>query len=267
MSAPALSNAVGVLLTRSGEGVAESLRNMILRGDLKDGDMLPRQQDLAELFHVSHPSLREGLRILEAEGLIVIRRGKHGGAVVQAPKAAGVAYHLGLVLQTEKVQLADVAMAMQELEPVCYGIAAANPDRSAALVPELIESSNQLEENIEADGETYTNLSREFHTLVILHCGNSTVQVVLGALTKLWSMQEDKEAKQSGYNFHPTVGERLEVLALHRRLIDLINRNQVEECVDLARKHYADNGRYGYWHNRSSIVDVSSLPFTSRNAE
>jgi GntR family transcriptional regulator, transcriptional repressor for pyruvate dehydrogenase complex len=261
-----LTQSVNVLVPRTGESVAESLRNMILRGDLKDGDMLPRQQDLLELFHVSHPSLREGLRILEAEGLIVIRRGKHGGAVVRAPRASGVAYHLGLVLQTEKVTLSDLAAALQELEPVCYGLAAAAPESSTSLVPLLRKACDSLEERIDSDGETYTQLSREFHWLIVDHCGNKTMQVVMGALARLWTIHEDAEGRRTGYKTHPTIAERLGVLALHRRITDLIEQHDVEGCVDLARRHLADNRRYLYWQGKENAVDVSRMPFTQRNS-
>jgi GntR family transcriptional regulator, transcriptional repressor for pyruvate dehydrogenase complex len=261
-----LSQSVNVLVPRTGENVAESLRNLILRGELKDGDMLPRQQDLLELFRVSHPSLREGLRILEAEGLIVIRRGKHGGAVVRAPRASGVAYHLGLVLQTEKVKLADLAAALQELEPVCYGLAAAAPESSSTLVPVLRKACDRLEELIDSDGETYTSITREFHWLIVDNCGNKTMQVVMGALARLWTIHEDAEGRRTGYRTHPTIAERLGVLALHRRITELIDNHDVDGCVELAKRHLADNRRYLYWQNKENGVDVSRMPFTERNA-
>jgi len=261
-----LPQSVNVLVPRTGENVAERLRNMILRGELKDGDMLPRQQDLVELFRVSHPSLREGLRILEAEGLIVIRRGKHGGAVVRAPRASGVAYHLGLVLQTEMVKVADLAAALQELEPVCFGLAAAAPDSSTVLAPLLRKSCDALEARIDGDGETYTNLTREFHWLVVDNCGNKTMQVVMGALARLWTIHEDAEGRRTGYRTHPTIAERLGVLALHRRITELIDQHDVEGCVELAQMHLKENRRYLYWQGKENGVDVSQMPFTERNA-
>ena len=58
------------------ELVARALRQQIVDGRLHDGDRLPKQDELAERFDISGPSVREGLRILEAEGLITVRRGK-----------------------------------------------------------------------------------------------------------------------------------------------------------------------------------------------
>ena len=82
------------------ELVASQLRRRIIGGDLGDGDELPREAELLDEFGVSRPSLREALRILETEGLIRIRRGKVGGAIVQRPTAESTAYHVGLTLQS-----------------------------------------------------------------------------------------------------------------------------------------------------------------------
>ena len=67
--------------------MASRLRNEILSGRLTEGDSLPRQEDLLADFKVSPPAVREALRILETEGLISVRRGNVGGAIVHLPTA------------------------------------------------------------------------------------------------------------------------------------------------------------------------------------
>ena len=68
---------------RLAEQVADELRRRILGGELADGSVLPKEDELLLEFPVSKPSLREAMRILEAEGLLRVRRGKLGGAVVR----------------------------------------------------------------------------------------------------------------------------------------------------------------------------------------
>jgi len=65
--------------------IADEVRAAIVSGELAEGDSLGREPDLVERFGVSRPSLREALRILEAEGLITVVRGARGGVVVHAP--------------------------------------------------------------------------------------------------------------------------------------------------------------------------------------
>ena len=79
-----------VRLPRLAEMVAAGLRDKILSGELDDGDLLPRQEDLLAEFGVSPPSIREALRILETEGLITVKRGNVGGGLgVVAPGRIG----------------------------------------------------------------------------------------------------------------------------------------------------------------------------------
>ena len=65
--------------------VADELRQLIVSGQLTEGESLGREPELIERFGVSRPSLREALRILEAEGLITVVRGVHGGVVAHEP--------------------------------------------------------------------------------------------------------------------------------------------------------------------------------------
>ena len=82
---------------RTAEIVADELRRQIIDGELVDGDLLPRQELLVEQFNVSLVSLREALRILETEGLVSVRRGNRGGAVVACACQGQCGLHAGPV--------------------------------------------------------------------------------------------------------------------------------------------------------------------------
>lgn len=63
--------------------VVEHLQGLILQGELKSGERLPSQRELAERLGVSRPSLREALTVLETKGLVTVRAGS--GVFVAAP--------------------------------------------------------------------------------------------------------------------------------------------------------------------------------------
>src|SRR5919205_2347935 len=65
------------------EGVVQQLRDMIHRGELRSGDRLPPERDLAKLLGVSRPTLRAGIRSLSAVGILQSRPGA-GTFVVQS---------------------------------------------------------------------------------------------------------------------------------------------------------------------------------------
>ena len=60
--------------------VAEQLRSRILAGRFADGDVLPKIDDLSDEFGASRPAVREAFLMLEAEGLVTVKRGNVGGA-------------------------------------------------------------------------------------------------------------------------------------------------------------------------------------------
>ena len=109
---------------RRAEVVADNLRDRILRGEFEDGSDLPKQEELFDDFGVSMPSIREAMRILETEGLITVRRGNRGGAVVHRPQSRTAAYMFGLRAAVGGVPVADLALAMRHLDPLCAAMCA-----------------------------------------------------------------------------------------------------------------------------------------------
>jgi GntR family transcriptional repressor for pyruvate dehydrogenase complex len=70
---------------RTFEGVVTQIQEAILDGRLKEGERLASERELCAIFGVSRPTLREGLRWLEAMGLVDIRLGVQGGVYAARP--------------------------------------------------------------------------------------------------------------------------------------------------------------------------------------
>jgi GntR family transcriptional repressor for pyruvate dehydrogenase complex len=229
---------------RTAEIVAEELRRQILDGELADGDLLPRQDVLVERFRVSLVSLREALRILETEGLVSVRRGNRGGAVVHAPAKSSAAYMLGLVLQSDSVPLTDLGFALQELEPSCAALAAHRVDRATTLVPELVRLNALADEHLD-DASRFTDIGRQFHHEIARGCGNHTLAVVMGSLEALWTSHERQWAEQTvAQGEYPSLAERRAALAAHVKLTQAIEVGDAERARRLASRHVGDTQTY-----------------------
>ena len=225
---------------RTAEIVADELRRQIIDGRLADGDLLPGQKQLVEQLNVSLVSVREALRILETEGLVSVRRGNRGGAVVHAPAKSGAAYMLGLVLQSDSVPVTDLRTALAELEPSCAALAALRPDRATTLVPELIQSNETLADNL-GDPEKFSEIGREFHHQLARGCGNATMVAVMGSLEALWISQEGEwfdRAKDE--NAYPTPAKRRAALNAHVKMTAAIADGDVDLARRLAYRHIGD---------------------------
>jgi DNA-binding FadR family transcriptional regulator len=218
---------------RLAELVASKLRDEILSGRLTEGDSLPRQEDLLADFKVSPPAVREALRILETEGLVSVRRGNVGGAIVHLPTARGVAYMVSLVLQAQRTSLDDVGAAIRDLEPLCAGMCARRPDRKEAVVPVLQYLIDQQSEAL-GDNIAYNRLARRFHETLVQHCGNETMILVIGALESVWSAHE-RHVYQVTPGTNPAL--RRSALRAHEKLVAAIDAGNADTAAQIARRH------------------------------
>lgn len=240
---------------RLAEQVADELRRRILRGELADGSVLPKEDELLLEFPVSKPSLREAMRILEAEGLLRVRRGKLGGAVVRRPTAANVAYTVGLVLGSQEVGLSDVGSALRQVEPSCAALCAARGDRKRAVLPALRRLHKESVDAVD-DLRLVTSASRRFHEALVSHCGNKTMIILAGALEMLWSAHETSWSSRVSDGSIVPIEERLAVLEDHRQVIDAIEAGDSRRAYDLAAAHLVDAQHYP---GSSGVVDPSIL--------
>lgn len=224
--------------------VAERLRQRILSGELQDQDLLPPQQSLLAEFGISRPSLREALTILETEGLLSVRRGSRGGAVVHSPHNGTIARGLSLVLDHRRVPLADVGIALQELEPVCAGMAAGREDRQHAVVEPLERIHAEFVAATD-DLMRFTEVGRRFHQEIVAGCGNETLLVVVGALNALWADQERVWAEQASRSEQvPELEERRGGVHAHERIIELIRAGDSRGAHRTVRAHLLRSQRY-----------------------
>jgi DNA-binding FadR family transcriptional regulator len=226
--------------------LADTLRSRILRGELPDGSLLPKQSDLLEQFGASKLAAREALRILETEGLITVRRGSTGGAVVHAPKRDSVAYMLALVLESRRVALPDVGFALQQIEPFCAALCAERPDRHTAVMPGLRQAHDSLARVLETgDEKRATPASREFHEAIARLCGNETLFVVAGALESLWTAQESSWSERaSRAGFFPEPALRRQALEEHAEVLALIGAGDADAVAKVLRRHLQTAQKY-----------------------
>ena len=225
---------------RVAEMVADSLRERILSGELADGAMLPKQEDLMAEFGVSPPSIREACRILETEGLVTVQRGNVGGAVVHQPQPSMAAYMIGLVLQSKRTNLLDVVTAMRRLEPACAAACAARPDREKTVLPRLRALLDAAEKAMD-DADTYVKLARQFHVELVACCGNETMSLIVGALENLWSVHVDVLArKQSKLGSFADRAVRQAMAREHERIFDLIAKGDERGAEQASRDHFSE---------------------------
>jgi DNA-binding FadR family transcriptional regulator len=223
---------------RVAEIVASRLRDDILSGRLKEGDVLPSQESLFGEFGVSPPAVREAIHILETDGLISVRRGNVGGAVVHLPTAERTAHMISMVLQARAATPVDVSEALMHLEPICAGMCATREDRMTEVVPYLQDEIDTQTEQFD-DVSHYVPNARHFHETLVARCGNEPMILLIGSLELIWSAHESSVWSDDGEPA-PMVGKtRRAALRDHQRLLDAIRDGNAARAVRLAQEHLA----------------------------
>lgn len=226
--------------------VAAELRRHIVTGRLKPGDKLHPESVLQNEFAISRPTMREALRLLEAESLITIKRGKHGGARVTAIDLGAVANQVGVFLQLAGTTLEDVWLARTVIEPPAVGLLAASGDpvALAALEANIAQARDAAREDL----IRYADLSAEFSMLITRHCGNKTIHLMASLIYDIIRRQHENVTERTMANAsvdklrEQSLRDREQAVALIRAgtpaAAEAFWRRHLEHMRDLVLKAY-----------------------------
>lgn len=143
--------------------VCDSLRDAILSGRFEPGKRLV-ERTLCEMTGVSRTAVREALRALETEGLVVNVPNRGPTVVAIGLEEAMEIYDVRQILETRAVELFVKRMTEEELKA-------------------LSEAMTEMERAYEArDFERIHAEKRQFYAILVNGCGNRTVARMLGQL-------------------------------------------------------------------------------------
>lgn len=156
---------------RAHEQVMTQIEERILDGRLAAGDHLPSERDLAAALGVSRPSLRESLRVLEALGLLEVRRGggPEGGARLVTEPGSGLVDLLRLQLALGHFDQRDVLRTRLALETWSCSEAALHA--SAEDHAELAAILDEMDRPGIGTGD-FNRLDAAFHVRIAASSGN-----------------------------------------------------------------------------------------------
>ena len=114
-----------IRVERRYEALAATLREQILNGDILPGQNLPNERELVDLSGLSRGSVREALRVLEAQGLVSTSVGRAtGGRKVVQPSADLVRESLDVFVRGQQVTFPVLMETIEALEPSLAALAA-----------------------------------------------------------------------------------------------------------------------------------------------
>ncbi len=166
---------------RTHEVVLRHVEGELAAGRLRVGNRLPGERILAEELGVSRGSVREGIRVLEAMGIIrtAAGSGPDAGAIVVADTSAGMTSALRLHLASSSLPVADVVSTRVLLESWSVREAARRRDWK-----QLDEAARLLDAMDDTDlpVEDFLRLDAGFHVALAGATGNAVVAAIMASL-------------------------------------------------------------------------------------
>lgn len=211
--------------------VASTLEGRILDGSFSTGTRLPTEFELAESFGVSRTAIRDALRLLEARGLVDIRRGT--GTIVKATSDDAYANAAAMMLLRSDLTIGDVFAARAALEGQLALIAARN------LTPAHIQRARTAFARFEAAVVKRAELAtivREhvgFHTELVRATNLSALEILLRPIQK---MMLATSVVAHGTDPRDPRGWRVPV---HRELLEAVISRDPAAVVVASEKHWA----------------------------
>jgi DNA-binding FadR family transcriptional regulator len=211
--------------------VAIQLRSAILSQAMAVGAKLPNEIQLAEIFSVSRATVREALRNLAADNLIVTRKGATGGSFVAEPsiEQLGERLQVGLALLTSATNLSlEQFMELREYLEIPAAREAAvrrTPQELDVLTLTTPSNSKTL-----ADAKHYS-LNRDFHFVLIEMCHNPLLSFAAGPVFLV--LQTCLDRSKLHESFHTIVTRQ------HRAIAKAVLKNDSSKASELMAEHLA----------------------------
>jgi len=193
--------------------IADQIRSSILAGDFAPGDKLPPERELAELFGVSRPSVREALNILSAAGLVMSYHG--GGTVVLSLVDTTVGNFLSELIRVEQERALDVIEVRKGMESwtVYYAAQRALPEDIQRLEEIVLGMDRNLQSQSpseDLDANFHIVIARATHNIVWLHLMQSLFDAMKEFQKSVWrAVYLTREDHHLLYTHHSRIFEAI----------------------------------------------------------
>lgn len=227
------------------QDVVEQIQETILSGKLKPGEMLPAERELKEMLQVSRGTLREALRVLEQKGLIEIKLGVGGGAVVQDVGYDQINESLALLIRHQKVSLRHLTEFRVGVEGRVSALAAERATPADVLrLKLLLEEARQFVAKGSDFQKEFVGVDKKIHLALAEMTGNPvyislhhTVHDNIDQYYETFLSMKQREMEQN-----------LDDLG---SIIDAVEKKEAEAARQLAESHvlrfnhYMENREFG----------------------
>lgn len=146
------------------QDIVDQIQEAILSGSIKSGEKLPSERELKEMFQTSRGTLREALRVLEQKGLIQIKLGVGGGAMIKTANTEQIGESLDILIRSQKVSLSHLCEFREGVEGDVVALAAERATNAdIKRLKELLKEAKKHAEKGGSHRDPFLEVDKKIH--------------------------------------------------------------------------------------------------------
>jgi DNA-binding FadR family transcriptional regulator len=216
-----------IQVPKASDILAARLRDLILSGEIAPGESLPTERELVSESGLSRSSVRDALRLLEVEELIVTRPGRAGGSTVRLPGRSSIARSMQRFVRSHGIRLEALLECRVGVEPFLASLAATN--RTEAELAEIRDIHERFRAS-ENDVGAYKRLNLDWHLAVARASRNEVLIALMEAIS-----QPIFDA--AGYQEVTTPEIRREAIRAHGAIMKALEQRDAKLAFSRMEKH------------------------------
>ncbi len=207
--------------------VSEKIRSAIISGDIKTGELLPTETDLAEQFGVTRSTIREAIRLLEHGG--ILGRADRKRLVATLPQTDTVGRSVSSALLMHKVTYEELWQVAMGLEPLASKLACTTATKKdkQLLAANLVHTREVMDNH-----DALLEAEIEFHNLLANATHNTALLLARAPLNDLFYPAWGAVIRAL------SPGER--ILVAHQHIYAAICDNNPDKAEEWMKKHMID---------------------------
>jgi GntR family transcriptional repressor for pyruvate dehydrogenase complex len=214
-----------VKTSRLYEQIVQQVEDAILKGQLKPGDQLPAERDLAHSFGVSRTAVREAVKTLREKGLVEAYSGR--GTFVTNGTSHTIRQSLDLMIRINPLEgSANLAELRLVLEPEIAALAATRIEEQ--LLSTMREAVDEMDRSLR-DPDAYVEADLDFHLALAEAVGNPMILSLLDSIVGLLREQRSRIFNVDG---GPERGQ-----FHHKRILAAVEQGNPEAAREAMRAH------------------------------
>ena len=214
------------------ERIVEQITNAVINGELQPGEKIPTEPELCETFGVGRNSVREAIKILEAYGVVEIRRAD--GTYIRQEYNYKMLYPIlyGIILQKDSKQQIVELRKVIDLGVLQEAMKRMGEEEFIQLETVIGEMEEEMSKERPSSREIF-DADVQFHSVIVDVMKNNLLEGIGYYVDKI-----TRQTRMLAIDYVLEHGHREEFVALHRDMLEMLREKREDQISAIVEKHY-----------------------------